>query len=129
MTVTAHTYEKIPATVDALPYDGTITSAREMLEWIGGLGGSAIMASELSWRHDFGTYWHRDHGFIYLPDGARSLGNPLQRLQDNEIVVSTGRSYALVFPGDYVIRSRSGFYPLRAESFHRAYKVNTVAGE
>ena len=129
MSVSVQKFTKLPKTVEAVEYDGTIPGAEEILSWIREREGLAFMAGELSWRHDYGTYYHREHGFVYLPDGARSLGSALERLRENEIVVSTGRSFALVFPGDYVVRSRSGFYPLRAESFHRAYRANTVAGE
>jgi hypothetical protein len=129
MTKTVRKFQRIASTVDAALYDGTEKSAADILRWISRRGGTVFMAKELSWRHDFGTYWHKEHGFIYLPDGARSLGSTLERLRDDEIVVSTGRSYALVFPGDYVIRGRSGFYPLEAESFHRTHKSNTVTGE
>jgi len=72
-----------------------------------------------------GTYYHREHGFVYLPQGARRPGQAIEPLRDNELIVRTDTNiYAVVFPGDYVLRSRSGFYPLTAESFDRSYLAN-----
>lgn len=126
---TVRKYQRTARTIDAALYDGTPKAAADIIAWVQRRGGKAFMAGELLWRHEMGTYWHKEHGFIYLPEGSRVEGSPLQKLRDNEVVVSTGRGYALVFPGDYVIRGRSGFYPLEAESFHRTHKPNTVAGE
>lgn len=121
MTAQVRAYRKVVQTVEATEYDGRSATARDILNWIAEAGGIAFGAAELGWRHDTGSYWHRQHGFIYLPQGARSPGSPIERLRDDEIIVYTGSVYAVVFPGDYVVRSRSGFYPLRAESFHRSY--------
>jgi hypothetical protein len=122
---TIRPYRKIMQTVDAAEYDGRAATAKEIVDWVRGHQGTAFMAAELGWRHDMGTYWHKEHGFIYLPAGARAAGGQLERLRDDEIVVRTGGgTYALVFPGDFVVRSRSGFYPLRAESFHRSHVPN-----
>lgn len=129
MSTTAHRYKAIPRTVEAAEYDGTEASARKVLGWIGRRKGIAFRAAELLWRHDMGCYWHKTHGFVYLPAGARSPGSRIEVLRDDELVVSTGAGFALVFPGDFVVRSRSGFYPLRAESFHRHYQSNSAAGE
>lgn len=124
MTATVRNYRNVPATVDAAEYDGR--NAVHILHWVRSLGGTAFPAADLGWRHDVGTYWHTEHGFIYLPGGARTPGSRNEALRDDEIIVRTGAGvYAVVFPGDYVVRSRSGFYPLRAESFHRSYVVNT----
>lgn len=73
-----------------------------------------------------GCYFHKEYGFVYLPQGARNAGHALQPLRDDELVVRTDTGiYVLVFPGDYVVRSRSGFYPLSEESFLRSYVSNT----
>ena len=130
MTRTIRKFRKVPVTVDAAEYDGTPKNVRVILNWVHKHGGIAFPAHELLWRHDMGTYWHPEHGFVYLPQGARTAGSPLSSLRDDELVVRTNHNtFALVFPGDYVVRSRSGFYPHRAESFHRSYRSNTVAGE
>lgn len=125
MTTTVRKFRRVPVTVDAAEYDGTRKNVRVILNWVRRHGGTGFPASELQWRHDFGTYWHPEHGFVYLPQGARSAGSPLTALKDDELVVRTNEgTYALVFPGDYVVRSRSGFYPRRAESFHRSHVSN-----
>lgn len=119
-------YRKLPETIAAAEYDGTVSGLGEIIDWIQERGGTAFPAKELHWRHDFGTYWHEKHGFIYVPQGARSAGSPITRLRDDELVVLTSnKTYALVFPGDYVVRARSGFYPRHAESFHRSHVPNT----
>lgn len=124
MSATIRKFQKLARAVDAAEYTGDPKNARIILNWVRRHGATAFMAKELGWRHDMGTYWHKERGFIYLPAGARTAGGPLERLRDDEMVVRTGGgTYALVFPGDYVVRSRSGFYPLRAESFHRSYRA------
>lgn len=128
MTTTIRKYRKVPAAVDAARYDGTPKNRRIILNWVAKRGGLAFPAAELMWRHDFGAYWHPEYGFVYLPQGARSAGSPLTALRDDELVVRTNAgSFALVFPGDYVVRSRSNFYPLSEESFHRSYVSNTIS--
>lgn len=125
MTRTIQKFRKRPVTVDAAQYDGTVKTAKVILNWVARHGGVAFPAVDLQWRHDMGTYWHPVHGFIYLPQGARSAGSPLTALRDDELVVRTNAgTFALVFPGDYVVRSRSGFYPHRAESFLRSHVSN-----
>ena len=124
MTATVRSFHKVPATVDAAEYTGP-RDAAEILAWVREHGGLGFEARELGWRHDFGTYHHKEHGFIYLPQGARSAGSPIEALRDDELVVRTGsNTFAVVFPGDFIVRSRHGFYPLRAESFHRSYRAN-----
>lgn len=127
MTATVRKYRKVPATVDAAEYTGRNASA--VLGWVRRRGGLGFEARELGWRPEVGAYWHKEHGFVYLPAGARTPGSRLEMLRDDELVVHTGAGFALVFPGDFVLRSRRGFYPLRAESFHRNYRSNSVAGE
>lgn len=118
----------MPVTVDAAQYDGTAKNQKVILNWIAKHRGVAVPASEIMWRHDMGCYWHKDLGFIYLPQGARNPGSVLAALRDDELVVRTDNGvYVLVFPGDYVVRSRSGFYPLAEESFHRSYVSSTVS--
>jgi hypothetical protein len=130
MAPTIRKYQRLPQTVDAAEYTGFPKNREVILNWIRRHKGVAFPAVELMWRPDMGTYYHKEHGFVYLPQGARAAGSPLQRLQDNEIVVRMGNNtYALVFPGDYLVRSRSGFYPRRAESFYRSHRANIVAGE
>jgi len=124
VSATVRSYHKVPAAVDAAEYTGP-RDAPEILAWIRDHGGVAFEAAELGWRHDFGTYHHGEYGFVYLPSGARSAGSPIEALRDDELVVRTGNNtFAVVFPGDYIVRSRHGFYPLRAESFHRSYRAN-----
>lgn len=125
--MTVRRYRKAPATVTAAEYTGA--NAGTVLNWVRRRGGLAFRAKELGWRHEVGAYWHPVHGFVYLPAGARTPGSRLEMLRDDELVVHTGAGYALVFPGDFVLRSRSGFYPLRAESFHRNYRPDSAAGE
>lgn len=129
MAVTVRKYNRVPGTVDAAEYDGTRAGAEKVLGWIQRRGGLGFSAAELGWRHEVGAYWHKDHGFVYLPAGARTPGSRLEMLRDDELVIHTGTGFALVFPGDFVVRSRRGFYPLRAESFHRNYRSNSVAGK
>lgn len=127
MTATIRKFSRKPVTVDAVEYDGRMTSMQKIIEWVNKHRGTAFPASELHWRHDMGTYWHPKHGFAYLPQGARHPGSAIGPLRDNEIVILTAeKTYALVFPGDYVIRSRSGFYPLAEENFHRSYVSNSA---
>lgn len=127
MTPTVRKFRKVPVTVDAAEYLGTRKNLQVILNWVARHGGLAFRAAELHWRHDMNTYWHPEHGFVYLPQGARSAGSTLTALRDDELVVRTNaNTYALVFPGDYVVRSRSGFYPHRAESFHRSHVSNTL---
>lgn len=122
MTPTIRKYQRVPGGVDAAEYDGTEDSRALILGWIRSHGVDAFPAGELGWRHDVGTYHHPVHGFIYLPQGARKPGSQSEPLRDDEIVVRTsGRTFALVFPGDFVVRSQSGFHPRSAESFHRSY--------
>jgi hypothetical protein len=115
-------YRRLPATVDAARYDGRPDSMGVIINWIGKYKGLAFPARELQYRHDMGTYWHPKHGFVYVPQGARSAGSKIEPLRDDEIIVRTDSNvFAVVFPGDYVVRTRSGFYPLAEESFDRAY--------
>jgi hypothetical protein len=114
-------------TVDAIEYTGASDDAAKIIAWVARHRGLCFSARELQFRHDFGTYWHPEHGFVYLPQGARRPGQVISVLQDNELIVRTDSGiYAVVFPGDYVLRSRSGFYPLASESFHRSYVSNTA---
>jgi hypothetical protein len=125
MSATVRRFRRVPAEVDAIDYDGTATSIAAALLWIRSHGGTGFEAKELGWRHDFGTYHHSEHGFIYLPQGARTAGSPIEMLRDDELIVRTeGGAFAVVFPGDYIVRSRHGFYPLSAESFHRSYRAD-----
>lgn len=122
MAPTIRKYSRTPVTVDAAEYDGSPKNRQVILNWIARRGGVAVPASEIMWRPDMGCYYHQQLGFIYLPQGARSAGSTLTALRDDELVVRTDTGvYALVFPGDYVVRSRSGFYPLASESFARSY--------
>lgn len=125
MAPTIRKYRKVPVTVDAAQYDGTAKNRKVILNWIARHSGIAFSAAELMWRPDMGCYYHQRHGFVYLPQGARSAGSPLSRLGDDELIVRTNyKTFALVFPGDYIVRSRSGFYPLAEESFHRSHVSN-----
>lgn len=127
MAPTIRKYRKLPVTVDAAEYTGDRKNVRTIISWVERHKGVAFPAGELLWRHEMGTYWHPRYGFVYLPQGARSAGSPLQSLRDDELIVRTNaNTYALVFPGDYVVRSRSGFYPQSAESFHRSHVSNTT---
>lgn len=120
MTIAVQHGRRISTGVDYVEYDGRPATAREIVEWITGAGGTAFEARELAWRHDSGSYWHKEHGFVYLP--AAMAGSRLGRLRDDELVIRTaGGPFAVAFPGDFVLRSRSGFYPLASESFHRYY--------
>jgi hypothetical protein len=122
MTATIRKYSRTPVTVDAAQYTGSAKNRQVILNWIARHKGIAVQASEIMWRPDMGCYFHKELGFIYLPQGARNPGSPLTALRDDELVVRTDTGvYALVFPGDYVVRSRSGFYPLASESFSRSY--------
>jgi hypothetical protein len=124
MAPTIRKFRKVPVTVDAAEYDGTLKNRSVIINWVRRHRGVAFSAAELMWRSDMGCYYHREHGFVYLPQGARSAGSPLSRLGDDELVVRTNhKTFALVFPGDYVVRSRSGFYPHRAESVHRSHRA------
>lgn len=125
MAATIRKFRKVPISVDAAQYDGTVKTAKVILNWVRRHGGLAFPAVDLLWRPDMNTYWHPAHGFIYLPQGARSAWAGLQPLKDDELVVRTNaNTFALVFPGDYVVRSRSGFYPHSEESFHRSHVSN-----
>jgi hypothetical protein len=118
-------YQRLPITVDAAQYDGKEESRKKLIGWVGRHRGLAFPASELSYRQDFGTYWHPEHGFVYVPQGARSAGSAITALRDDELIVRTDTGiYAVVFPGDYIVRNRSGFYPLSEESFDRCYQPN-----
>ena len=126
MSTTINAFTKRPLPVEAAQYDGTVDSMSTIIDWVEKRAGTAFCAAELQWRPDYGTYWHLTHGFIYLPQGGKRVGGQLQPLEDDELVVLTGaKTFALVFPGDYVIRGRSGFYPLSAESFHRSHVLDT----
>lgn len=125
MSPTIKAFTKRPLAVEACQYDGTAESMTIVIDWIEKHLGTAFPAAELDWRHDYGTYWHLRHGHIYLPQGGRRVGGKLVPLEDDELVVLTGaRTFALVFPGDYVVRGRQGFYPLSAESFHRSHVLD-----
>lgn len=127
MAATIRKFQRMPVTVDAAQYDGREDSRKKIIGWVQRHKGTAFQASELLWRQEMGTYYHPQYGFVYLPQGARSTGHPLQPLRDDEIVVRADNGvYVLVFPGDYVVRSRSGFYPLAEESFHRSYVSNST---
>jgi hypothetical protein len=107
---------------EATQYDGTAEDAIRVIDWITEQGGMCFSARELRFRHDFGTYWHPEHGFVYVPQGARRPGQAIEPLRDNELIVLTDANiYAVVFPGDYVVRSLSGFYPLASESYSSSY--------
>lgn len=122
-------YRKLPEKVEAVQYDGGKEALDFIINWVTKAGGVAFAAEELLWRHDMGTYWHPQHRFVYLPQGARSAGSPITSLRDDELVVRTSaNTFALVFPGDFVVRSRSGFYPRPAESFHRSCVPNGRRG-
>jgi hypothetical protein len=128
MAPTIRKFRKLPVTVDAAQYAGTFKSAVVILNWVARHKGTAFPAVDLHWRNDMGCYWHKTHGFIYLPQGARRPGLTLEPLKDDELVVRTNAgTYALVFPGDFVVRSRSGFYPLTEESFLRSHVSTTAA--
>lgn len=125
MAPTIRKFRRLPVTVDAAQYDGTLKNRKTIINWVERHRGVAFSAAELMWRADMGCYYHREHGFVYLPQGARSAGSPLSRLGNDELIVRTNyKTFALVFPGDYVVRSRSGFYPLAEESFARSYVSN-----
>lgn len=127
MAPTVRKFKKVPATVDAAVYDGTPKNRSTIINWVERHRGVAFPAAELLWRPDMGCYYHKKHGFVYLPQGSRNAGYALQPLRDDELVVRTDTGiYVLVFPGDYVVRSRSGFYPLAEESFLRSYVSNTT---
>lgn len=126
MTATVRKYRKLPAAVDAAEYTGGANNTVEILSWIRGHGGLAFEARELGWRHDFGAYHHKEHGFVYLPGGAPHPGSPIERLRDDELVIRAGNIFAVVFPGDFIVRSRHGFYPIGSESFHRSYRIDAA---
>lgn len=117
--------QRIAATVEYHEYTGMPDSAAEIIAEVERHRGICFKAAELSFRHDMGTYYHPQHGFVYVPQGSRNAGSPLTALRDNELIVKTDAGYyAVVFPGDYVVRNRSGFYPLSAESFDHGYAPN-----
>jgi hypothetical protein len=121
-TTEVKVFSKRSLEVEACQYDGTPQSMATIISWVEKRLGVAFPAAELDWRHDYGTYWHLRHGHIYLPQGGKRIGGRLVPLGDDELVVLTGsNTFALAFPGDYVVRGRSGFYPLSAESFHRSH--------
>lgn len=125
MAPTVQKFSRKPVTVDAAKYDGKFKTAVTILNWVRRHNGIAFPAVQLLWRPDMGTYWHKDYGFVYLPQGARRPGSTLEPLRDDELVVRTDTGvYALVFPGDYVVRNRSSFYPLAEENFLRSYVSN-----
>lgn len=127
MTATIRKFQRMPITVDAAQYDGSIRDRDKIIAWVHRHKGVAFSAAELGWRPEMGCYYHREHGFVYLPQGSRNAGYALQPLRDDELVVRADNGiYVLVFPGDHVIRSRSGFYPLSEESFQRSYVSNTI---
>ncbi|QWY81304.1 hypothetical protein SEA_RIZWANA_7 [Arthrobacter phage Rizwana] len=118
-------YTKRPMDVEALQHDGSVARMDEIIDWIEKHAGTAFYAAELEWRPGYGTYWHPRHHFIYLPQGGKRVGGELVPLEDDELVILTrGGTFALVFPGDYVVRSRYGFYPLNAESFLRGHALD-----
>lgn len=122
-------YDRLPATVDAAYYDGSQKSRNELIARITKLRGVAFPASELLYRHEIGTYFHQEHGFIYVPQGARRPGSPIEQLRDDELIVRTDSGvFAVVFPGDYIVRRRSGFYPLASESFDRGHRPRVRRG-
>ena len=122
-------YVRKAFTVEALEYDGTGPSAVALALWMRAHHGTVFAADELLWRHDMGTYYHPEHGFIYLPGATRNPNGRVGGPGPTELVIKTGPSaFTLVFPGDYVIRGRSGFYPLSAESFHRGHRQRTLPG-
>ncbi|QGJ92770.1 hypothetical protein SEA_PUREGLOBE5_10 [Arthrobacter phage Pureglobe5] len=123
-------YKVRPVTVDAMEYDGTGPGAVEVAIWVRSFGGTLFAADELLWRHDFGSYYHPEHGMVYLPGATRNPNGKVGGPGPRELVVKTGLSaYALVFPGDFIIQGPSGFYPLSAESFHRTHRPKKFAGE
>lgn len=127
MAPTIKKYQHTPMTAEAIEYTGNEEDATAIIDWVTKRRGVCFSARELSFRHDFGTYHHPEYGFIYVPQGARRPGSTIEPLRDNELIVLTDAgTYAVVFPGDYVVRNRSGFYPLAAESFHRSYVSNTT---
>lgn len=126
MSTTINSYTTRPVPVEAGQYDGTTDSLNKIIDWVEKRGGTIFPAAELSWRHDYGTYFHHRHGHVYLPQGGKRVGGQLVPLEDDELVVLTNtRTFALVFPGDYVVRSSSGFYPQSAESFHPAHAFDS----
>lgn len=125
MSPTIKTYTKRPLPVEAGQYDGSVENMDTIVDWVEKHGGTVFLAAELQWRHDYGTYWHPRLGFIYLPQGGKRVGGQLVPLEDDELVVKTvAGTYALVFPGDYVVRSGRGFYPHSAESFHPSHVLD-----
>lgn len=127
MTRTVRKYKRVPAEVESAVYDGTPKNRDVVIHWIERHRGVAFPAAELLWRPDMGCYFHKVHGFVYLPQGSRNAGYALAPLRDDELVVRTDTGiYVLVFPGDHVVRSRSGFYPLSEESFTRSYVSSTA---
>jgi hypothetical protein len=109
--------------VEAVQYEGTGPSAVKIALWMRPLGGTVFAADELLWRHDFGSFYHPEHGMVYLPGATRNPNGRVGGPGPSELVVKTGPSaYALVFPGDFVLRGLSGFYPLSAESFHSLHR-------
>lgn len=122
--------KKKPVKAEAMEYDGTPESAVALAMWVRGHGGTLFAADELLWRHDFASYYHQQmQVMVYLPGATRNPNGHVGGPGPQELVVKTGLSaYALVFPGDYVVRGRSGFYPLTAESFHHSYRTPLLAG-
>lgn len=122
MTAGIEQCEHLPTKAEATQYDGTRKDELRVIDWITKQGGVCFSARELLFRHDFGTYHHQKYGFIYVPQGARRPGQTIEPLRDNELIVLTDANiYAVVFPGDYVVRSLRGFYPLVSESYSSSY--------
>lgn len=122
--------KKKPVKAEAFEYDGTPKSAVALALWIRSHGGTVFAADELLWRHDFASYYHPEHGMVYLPGATRNPNGHVGGPGPQELVVKTGlNAYSLVFPGDFVLHGRSGFYPLTAESFHHSYKKPLLAGD
>jgi hypothetical protein len=122
-------YRKRMVKVEAIQYLGTGLSAVDCALYLRDNGGIIFAAEDLLWRHDYGTYWHPAHGHIYLPGATRNPNGHVGGPGPRELVVKTGmNTFALVFPGDYIVKGRSGFYPLSEESFHHTHRRTLSPG-
>lgn len=125
MSSAVKVFTKRPLDVEAIQHDGSVARMDEIAGWVEKHLGTAFYAAELEWRTEYGCYWHPRRHFIYLPQGGKRVGGQLAPLEDNELVIRTrAGNYALVFPGDYVVRSRYGFHPQDAESFLRGHALD-----
>lgn len=100
-------YRKKPVVIDAMPWDGTVESATEIIDW--------LLANDATAR------FHEAQSFIEPRPGSRGIGRPSRPAR---IAIDTLEGTISAVAGDFIIRGVQGeFYPCKPQIFAATYDV------